>query len=306
MKRTLFLSLVSLAACSVIPNLPGTAPPPAQPMITGVLVMAHGGGPDWNNAITAAVAPISQVAPTALAYGMADPYTLSAGLDSLREAGVDRVAVVRMFLSGESFREQTEYLLGLSPVPPKRFVLMHAAPSDQSAPEAIDHRMVIATHRLGIIDSDQTSSIIRQRAREESERASEESVLLIAHGMGSEKHNQQVLAAMRAIAHEVAQDGFAAVEVATLREDWAEKRVNAERRIREFVEGEGRDGRRVIVLPMRLFGFGPYSDVLAGLEFSPGEGLLPGAPIADWILHTAAQISCDSGWGDSLGSCGSL
>ena len=92
----------------------------------GVLVMAHGGSDEWNTSVAAALEPLRDELPLALAFGMADRATLEAGLDSLRERGLTRIAVVRMFLSGASFRQQTDYLLGLSDQPPHMY--MHHGP----------------------------------------------------------------------------------------------------------------------------------------------------------------------------------
>ena len=90
----------------------------------GVLIMAHGADDEWNQSVVQAVDPISENLPVAIAFGMANPMTLQAGLDSLDSEGVTHVAVVRMFLSGQSFLDQTNYFLGLSDDPPEMFVMM--------------------------------------------------------------------------------------------------------------------------------------------------------------------------------------
>jgi hypothetical protein len=64
--------------------------------------------------------------------------------------------------------------------------------------------------------------------------------------------------------------------VETLREDWPDKRQAAEVRIRGFVERADREGGRAIVIPFRVQGFGPYTEVLNGLDYvSDGRGLVP-------------------------------
>ena len=45
--------------------------------------MAHGGDGEWNQAVVDAVEPLRAPLPTALAFGMADPTSLAAGVDSL-------------------------------------------------------------------------------------------------------------------------------------------------------------------------------------------------------------------------------
>lgn len=268
----------------------------------GVLVMAHGGDPAWNEGVAASVAELRDRVPTALAYGMANPHTLRAALDSLHDQGVSRVAVVRMFLSGRSFLDQSRYLLGLSDRPPEAFVLMGRESGDED-PRPIPHEVEIATHPDGLMTSRQASVIMAERAVELSVDPASESVLMVAHGMGADDENAEVEHAMRVAADVVAGDGYARVEVATLREDWEDEREKAERTIRTFVAEEGRQGRSVIVLPFRLFGFGPYAEVLDGLDYRASRGLLPHPEIATWVEDTAARVACSAGWGAVIGPC---
>jgi len=271
----------------------------------GVLVMAHGGTPEWNDHVADAVAPLAAGVPTSVAYGMADPSTLAAALESLRARGVQRVAVVRLFLSGESFAQQTKFYLGLSETPPESFLLMGPVAADPAARLPLEHTMSVATHPLGILTSREARTIVAERAVALSSEPSRESVLLIAHGMGAEDENDRVIEAMRWAADAIRPMGFAEVEVATLREDWHEQRSVAEAEIRQFVSDQAALDRRVIVVPVRLAGFGPYADVLAGLPFVPGEGLLPHDAVAEWVSRTATDVACSAGWGPALGPCDS-
>lgn len=108
-------SLALLAGVSLFLFLPGLSGQTATggSSDVGILVMAHGGIPEWDRAVVEAVEPLKQRVPTALALGMADPVTLQAALDSLQSQGATTVAVVRLFLSGESFLHDTEFYLGL-------------------------------------------------------------------------------------------------------------------------------------------------------------------------------------------------
>ena len=128
------------------------------------------------------------------------------------------------------------------------------------------------------------------RALELSESPERESVLILAHGMGAEAENAHLLEAMQEVAEGVEAMGFHAVQTATLREDWPEERAIAEERIQSFVRAESAAGRRVLVVPFRLWGFGPYAEVLEGLEYTPGQGLLPHAEITTWIRNTASGL----------------
>ena len=304
MRTSLACLTLLLAGCA--PNRPLDRPIAAlrslEPVV-GVLVMAHGGDQEWNSHVAAAVAPLTADFPTSLAYGMADPSTLAAALDSLSDRGVQRVAVVRMFLSGESFADQTKFYLGLSEAPPESFVLMGPLATDPKARLPINHGMSVATHPEGLLDSAEAREITAERALALSSQPSQESVVLIAHGMGAEGENDRVLDAMRSAAELIRAHGFAEGEVATLREDWRDQRVIAETQIRDFVAKQAASDRTVIAVPMRLSGFGPYAEVLAGLPFLEGKSLLPHAAIATWVQHTASRVACSAGWGPALGPC---
>jgi hypothetical protein len=287
------------------PTSPTGAPAtPAEGRI-GLLVMAHGGGPEWDRSVSHMLAGVAEETPTAVAFGMADPHTLGAALDTLRRAGVGRVAVVRLFVSGASFIDQTRYLLGLSSTPPAFFIPGHGSHGggvghggDVAVPAPIDHGLVVATHDDGLMDSPLALRIMAERARALSRDRSSESVMIVAHGSGDDLENDGLLRGMSVIADELRTDGFAAARAFTLREDWPEKRAVAEREMRAFAAAEAEVGRRVLVVPMRLSGFGPYADVLAGLQYTAGEGLLPHALATSWVRETAAQVVCRAGWAD--------
>jgi len=274
-------------------------PGPGHPV--GVLVMAHGGSPEWNKTVSDALTPLSTRLPTVLALGMADPETLQAGLDSLTTLGVERVAVVRLFVSGASFYDRTRYLLGLSDDESHEAMPMLETRSGTDPPRPLDHHLEIATHADGLMVSDQVPLIVADRAATASNGHAQESVLLLAHGMGDETENEQVLAAMEGMAAEIRSRGFRRVESRTLREDWATERAAAEDAIRAHVAAEAASGRRVIVVPLRLSGFGPYAEVLSGLDYVATDGLLPHPAIADWLMGTALRVLREAGWDHPIG-----
>ena len=109
----------------------------AQPHASdlGILVMAHGGDPQWNQDVEATVAPLREKYPTEIAYGMARTSTIREAVQRLEDRGVRRIAVVRMFISGDSFLPATEYILGLrDDLPPEALSHMaHAAPHGSHA-----------------------------------------------------------------------------------------------------------------------------------------------------------------------------
>lgn len=337
-----------------------TAPAaPAAPDTTapGLLLMAHGGGPEWNAAVEAAVAPLRGKYPVAIAFGMADPNTLGDALDALRQQGARRVAVVRLFLDGRSFLHQTEYFLGLRADPPERFLLHshgspaaddqgghhgpaasthaanthaasthgshhgpaaahdashgahhaatsgddhaghHGSAATDAQPQPLRHDLTLALSHDGLMQAKEVAAILATRAGALSREPAAESVLVLAHGTGDDVENARWITAMEHLSGAVRALGFHSVRAETLREDWPDRRVDAERRIRSFVEAETEDGRSVLVVPFRLAGFGPYREVLDGLDYRAADaGLLPHEAVTDWIAAQYRSIVAREGW----------
>ena len=266
----------------------------------GLMVMAHGGTDEWNEAVQTAVNPLKEELPTTIAFGMADPTTLQEAVDEL-EKEVDCIAVVRLFVSGNSFLHQTEYLLGLRSDPPRGFLLHghHGQPrvvTDSSEmPPPLNVAADIEINQEGLMDSPAMGSILASRALEISDRSGNESVLVIAHGPGDDAENERWIRNLDGLADSIRVKGaFESVEVHTLREDWRQKRAIAEEEIRGFVEAANAKDHRVLVIPFRLYGFGPYKKVLDGLTYeASGKGLLPSPEITNWIRDQMEKILAD-------------
>lgn len=290
-----------------------------SPNREGVIVMAHGGTASWNEAVEVAVAPLRLVVPTEIAYGMADRQSLQNSVEKLEAKGVNRIAVVRLFVSGDSFLGQTEYFLGLRSDPPP-FFLIHQHGGDMAtafANRSPQHepRMVssqenrippietesdIDLSRSGLYDSRGIGRIVVERVQGLSRDPAEESVLILAHGEGEDRINQRWLDRLESLTEEIKEIGeFRSIRVETLREDWVEKREIAEERIRMFVEEGQQNHGEVLVVPFRVFGFGPYASVLRDLDYrSDGLGLLPHRSITSWLEKEASLVFRNNHWED--------
>ena len=350
--------LVAMSAGCGGMSAPPAAPEPSAPAgKRGILVMAHGGSPEWNAQVEGAVEPLRARWAVEVSYGMAVSSSIEAAVAKLEARGVDEIAVVRLFVSGESWREETRYILGLRPDLPPEQIAAHAAmgkeahgePGDKAAhgadgghgaqgaahggqaahgghgghgghgahggqgahgnhgahgghgghgahgghkmeaPRPIAHRSRIAMSHDGLGDSALINQVLVDRVRALSRDPASETVLVIAHGPGDDAEDGRWIARMKQrLAGLSAVGAFRAVEVATLREDWPEKRAAAEKKIRAIVARGGAGGGRVVVVPFRVAGFGPYAEVLAGLDYaSDGKGFLPHPNITRWIEETA-------------------
>ena len=259
----------------------------------GVLVMAHGGRSEWNREVEAVLAPLRRDYRLEIAFGMADPATLQEAVRRLEAGGAGRIAVVRLFISGESWRERTEQILGLRPGAPRPAAREHGGHGGHSmALWRIETKARFALSGEGLAAAPEMGPVLVERARALSRDPRRESVLILAHGPEDDAENERWIRQIDARADAVRDLApFRQVRVETLREDWPEKRRASEARIRSFVEEAGRQGGRAIVIPYRVQGFGPYAQVLQGLSYvSDGRGLLPSAEVEQWVRRQAETL----------------
>lgn len=281
--------------------------------VRGVLVMAHGGDDAWNRVVERTVEPLRRRWPVEIAWEMADPDAMEQALDRLAQQGVQDVAVVRLFISGESFLERTKQILGLAPLPPGEAADSDASPNrpphhhGASPAHTPDDRAgghhfkpvrrvrfngVVRLSEEGLADWPLVERIMADRVAALSRNPARESVLVIAHGPGDEAENARWLSAMEARLEAVRRLGpFGEVRCETLREDWPARRAQAEARIRAFVKERTAAGERVLVVPFRVAGFGPYAEVLSGLSYvADGAGLCPHPLVTRWIEEQAEAL----------------
>ena len=250
------------------------------PQQTGLLVMAHGGDAAWNQAVLEAVSPLRDTIPTSVAFGMADPVTLQAAVDSLEAQGIGRIAVVRLFMSPESFRHATEYAFGLRRDAPKEA-------AHGNSHQQLRLAVPVSIGEQGLLDATGLGGILVDRARLLSQDAANETVILLGHGPADDSENEMWIRRMEEMADQIRKAvPFNRVVVNTLREDWTGKRKVVEEALRALAASESAAGRTVIVIPFRLHGFGPYAEVFEGLEYRADSlGFLPDSAnrITDWI-----------------------
>lgn len=266
----------------------------------GVVVMAHGGSPQWNSGVLEAVAPLQDRVPLEVAFGMADAVSIQDAVAALEARGVERIGVVRLFVSGESWYERTGQILGLREgAPPRPATKEQDAGHDSHGGDGghsmefwrVESDAQFALSRDGLIDAPQMSNVIIERVQALSTDPADEDVLILAHGPDDDAENERWLEQLRMHADRVrAAIPVHDILVATLREDWPEKRAVARARIREFVRDAAQEGRTAIVVPFRVHGFGPYAEVLEGLDYvSDGTGLVPHSGVTEWI-RTQAEL----------------
>jgi len=149
----------------------------------------------------------------------------------------------------------------------------------------LDSRARFSVSLEGLSEAPEMDLVILQRALELSVDPANEDILILAHGSGDDDENERWVQNINERASLLRREGgFHSVKVTTLREDWPEKREAAQAGVREFVSTPRSAGRRVLVIHYRVYGFGPYAQMLDGLDYVTDEkGQVPHPAVADWI-----------------------
>lgn len=274
-------------------------------VIIGVLLLAHGGSPEWNERVMAVARTVNQSAPTEVAFGMASRASIQEAVDRLASRGVTRIVAVPLFVSSHSsVITSTEYLLGLRKEAPADLAIFakmnhgsHGAPAaDHSAHQpAVDPaspitttlpiRIAAALNRHPLI-----GAIVADRAGAISVKPETEAVILVAHGPVPDEDNRRWLEDMAVLAQQVKVAApYASVDYLTVRDDAGpEMREAATKELRDTVQAQLALGRRVLIVP-HLMSFGGIEQGirkrLDGLDCTmTTQGLMPDERITAWVL----------------------
>lgn len=293
---------------------------------TGILILAHGGKANWNQAVYDAAEPLRSYYPVEIVFGMANPRTMQAGIDNLEKQGVSKIVVVPLFISSYSFIiRQNEYLLGIRKEladPP--FVMDHgdgmeqASDNKHEAMESNDHQkmpsMATAQHEGGMAtikplninaqiiltkpldDSQYVADILYKHIAELSLNPDVETVIIVGHGPEGESDNRNWILTIERLADRIQElqlkkgPGFRMIFSVTVRDD-ASKEIydQAKENLRSLVRQAGVEGD-VIVVPLLLSQGGIEEGIitrLEGLDYKwNGKTLLPELGISGFLENT--------------------
>lgn len=262
--------------------------PLAEPGRAGVLVVAHGGQPVWNERVREVVAEAQLGQPVEVVFGMGMAAEVPAWQEAVRRLdaqGTERLVVVPLLVSSHSeVYRQIAYLFNQRPDP--------APELTDRALQPIETDLDIELRR-GLDDNRLVAEILLERARTISRQPPAESVVLVAHGPVGDEDNQEWLETIAKHAQFVmARGGFQQVVGVTLRDDAPTAiRGQATRELRRIVEELGQRGR-VIVVPLLISEGGIEHGIrkrLEGLSYEMvPQGLLPHPKMAEWIRRQVA------------------
>ncbi len=239
----------------------------------GIVLLVHGGSPAWNQAVEDLAISLREQYSVIVSTGMSNIDGLTQAADRLINSGCNEVHIIRLSIYSPVFNER------------------HRSTRDRLKSSYPDTR--IEWHGNGLVNAVETDSILLDRAQALSTRPELERILFLAHGAASDDDDASCIQALQQRAELTETSiGPESIWCTTLREDWPEKRQKAESAIRSWVKQAEADGMTVLVIPVRLFGFGPYASVLNDLTYqSQGLGLLPHPLIEKWIVRTIGHES---------------
>lgn len=285
----------------VVPTVLSARQALASPAGTvGTLIVAHGGGPEWNAGVEAVAAQVRLDGPVAVAFLMGPGAAKARFQDmvaDLARRGASEVVVVPMLVSSHSGHfEQIRWLVGDTDSLDAE-MQHHLHMSGIERPTAgIPLRLARA-----IDDAPDVADVLADRARALAKDPRKQALFLVGHGPNSAEDYAAWMQNLRPIAERVKQQaGFRSVLVGLVRDDApALVRAEAVAEVRDLIRLQRElTGRDVVVVPV-LIASGRVSreTIPADLKGMPivysGEALLPHAGMARWVetrvRGTAAQ-----------------
>lgn len=280
---------------------------PARAADYGILLLAHGGAPEWNDEIARIGKTLGAQAPTQVALGMADAGELQKAIGNLEAEHVKKIVAVPLFINSASeVMDQTRYVLGLREKPSEilKEALERMAREHAGHP-GMTHNMTFSTQRVktwlpvvltsALDEHPAVVEVLYDRAKALSQEPERETIILVGHGPVDDKANQAWLKTMTALATAVQKKGgFTDSRVATIRDDSApEVKAKAAKALRDIVTAASSEGARAVVIPYVIARGGIEEHIVAalqGLDYVwDGQALCPHPAIARWAAEVAAK-----------------
>ena len=286
MRFRLPILLVALATVLILPG--GAAAQADTPV--GTILLAHGGGPEWNAQVEKIAALAQTGGPIEVSFLMgpgAAQNPFQAAARRLQEKGASRIVVVPVLVSSHSGHyEQIRYLVGetdeLSEVMRHHLSMSGIERAEVGVPIALSK---------AIDDSPEAADVLAERALALASSPGEQALFLMGHGPNSAEDYAEWMRNLRPIAERVkAKTGFRNVMGGLVRDDAPEQvRAEAVTDIRETITLQHlATGQPVVVVPV-LVSTGQVSQEkfpadLAGLPVVyDGQALLPHPGLARWV-----------------------
>lgn len=259
----------------------------------GVVIMPHGSTQPWNDAVEGTIQPLMAKYPIEMAYGMGDPHIIQNAVSRLEQRGIRHIVFVRMYALDNHMKPLTDYILGLSDRSPAD---SHGSGhGSANAPPQVRTAALFSTFG-GYEQNPEIALVLHKRIAELSKDPTNETVLLLAHGEGTEAGNDAWLSVMNQNIERLRQDPHCAklkaIKALTVREDWPKEREKAVAAARAAIEEAGKHGR-VLVIANRLYGSGPYRTMLKGLTYEMNDKGLVDPVLTRWLEAGLTRMTAE-------------
>lgn len=293
MSGRFFIALLSLAIAS---SSSLRAQAADHPVVTGTIIVAHGGGPEWDARVKTLASQVHLPGPVGVSFLMgpgAATHRFQDVVAGLVEKGATEIVVVPLLVASHSGHyDQIRYLAGDSAALDST-MLHHLHLGGIKRPESrIPIRITPA-----IDGAPEVAPVLAARARTLATDPARQALFLVGHGPNSPEDYAEWMSDLRRLADSVkALSGFRSVLVELVRDDAPDPvRKEAVLRIRELISLQHElTGEPVVVVPI-LISTGRLSREilprdLEGLPiaYTP-EGLLPHEAMARWVEARVRQ-----------------
>jgi sirohydrochlorin ferrochelatase len=283
---------------------------------TGILLLAHGGKPEWNAHVLELARKVDRTKPVEVAFGMATRRNIQAAVDRLAARGITEIVAVPLFVSSwSSVITSTEYLLGLRADAPPELALYakmnhpepsaagggtHAGHDEKTAAlgtTPVTSKVPISRMTPALNDHPLVAEILVTRARAISTAPADEAVVIVAHGPVSDEENQEWLNDMKTLTAIVGRRvPFKSIDYMTVRDDAPKPlRDRAAAELRDLVSRRTAEGSRVLIVPLLVAFGGIEQGIVKRLEgltyLMSASALIPDDRLADWVLEMATRTS---------------
>ncbi|SPP63380.1 hypothetical protein [Nitrospira lenta] len=256
----------------------------------GVVIMPHGSTQPWNDAVETTITPLRSKYPIEMAYGMGDPHIIQDAVSRLEQQGIRRIVFVRMYALDHHMKPVTDYILGLAESAP-------AGGHDHASevPPQVRTAALFSTFG-GYEQNPEIALVLHKRIAELSKDPANETVVLLAHGEGTDEGDAQWISVMNQNIARLRLDPHCAklkaITALTVREDWPKEREQAVAAVRTMIEEASKQGR-VLVIANRLYGSGPYKTMLSGLNFELSEKGLVDPVLTRWLEDGLTRMTAE-------------
>lgn len=270
----------------------------AQSASVGTVIVAHGGGPEWNVQVHDVAKLVKTGGPVEVSFLMGSEAKTTRFQDAvakLEAKGVSEIVVVPMLVSSHSGHyDQLRYLVG--ELDSLGHTMMHHL--HMSGIERASAKVPVRLAKA-MDDSPEIARVLAARARALAQAPAEQALFIIGHGPNSAEDNAEWMRNLRRIADSVrVSSGFRDVKLGLVRDDApAPVRAEAVQGIREMIELQhALTQREVVVVPV-LVSTGSVSREklpkdLGGLPIVyDGTALLPHAEMAKWVERRVRESS---------------